>query len=81
MESSLCATNEDITVCLAVRLLILLRGRMWRGVDIEFLSRICVDEIDQGVEFSSLHRPMANLESIVVFEEKTSVRVKEVLGC
>lgn len=47
-----------------------------KGVDIEFLSRICVDEIDQGVEFSSLHRPMANLVPIVVLEEKTSVRVK-----
>lgn len=33
-----------------------------------------------AVEFSSLNRLMTNLESVVVLEEKTSVRVKVVLG-
>jgi hypothetical protein len=63
-----------------VRLLILLRGRYVEG---RWGYRVPVENVytrlTGGVEFSSLNRPMTNLESVVVLEEKTSVRVKVVL--
>jgi hypothetical protein len=52
---------------------------MWRAVGYRVSVENVYTRLTGGVEFSSLNRPVANLESVVVLEEKTSVRVKVVL--